>query len=136
MVSKLSPTRLGRRNVFLTKSHVPSPTVIVSDEYVARPGGDKPSAGAIVAYCRSEAAENREAVVPRSGRAAKSVLQIKYEVRFATISLCEVVMWNAAVSRVRHSAGPATPNQAGISIVPASRSMALEKYTSTTQGPR
>ena len=32
IVSKLRATRLGSRNVFLEKSHVPSPTTRVSDE--------------------------------------------------------------------------------------------------------
>ena len=31
MVSKLRPTRFGRRKLFLVKSHVPSPTSIVSE---------------------------------------------------------------------------------------------------------
>jgi len=39
MVSKLSPTRLGSRKVFLDVSQVPSPTVIVSEEYELLPAG-------------------------------------------------------------------------------------------------
>ncbi len=55
MVSKLRPTKLGSRNVFLEKSHVPSPTVIVLDEYELDPGGDKVSAGAMTAMARAAA---------------------------------------------------------------------------------
>lgn len=39
MVSKFRPTRLGRRNVFLSVSHVPSPTNIVFEVYLLLPGG-------------------------------------------------------------------------------------------------
>ena len=49
MVSKFGPARFGSRNVFLVKSHVPSPTVMVSDEYSADPGADSPSADAMLA---------------------------------------------------------------------------------------
>jgi len=49
IVSKFSPTRFGRRNVFFVKSHVPSPTVKVLDEYELEPGGDRASAGAMAA---------------------------------------------------------------------------------------
>ena len=35
--------------MFFVKSHVPSPTVRVLDEYELEPGGDKASAGAIAA---------------------------------------------------------------------------------------
>lgn len=48
IVSKFNPTRLGSRNVFLVKSHVPSPTTMVLDEYEADPGGESESAGAMV----------------------------------------------------------------------------------------
>lgn len=48
MVSKFSPTRLGSRKLFRVKSHVPSPTTMVSDEYDADPGGDRVSAGAMM----------------------------------------------------------------------------------------
>lgn len=34
--------------MFLVKSHVPSPTTIVSEEYELDPGGDKVSAGAMM----------------------------------------------------------------------------------------
>jgi hypothetical protein len=47
MVSKFSPTKLGRRKVSLVKSHVPSPTCRVSEEYEADPGGERVSAGAM-----------------------------------------------------------------------------------------
>jgi hypothetical protein len=47
MVSKFNPTRFGRRKVSLVKSHVPSPTCRVSDEYEADPGGERVSAGAM-----------------------------------------------------------------------------------------
>ena len=48
MVSKLTPMRGGNRNVFLEKSHVPSPMLMVSELYVAEPAGDKTSgAGAM-----------------------------------------------------------------------------------------
>jgi len=47
MVSKFSPTRLGRRKDSFVKSHVPSPTCRVSDEYEADPGGERVSAGAM-----------------------------------------------------------------------------------------
>lgn len=46
----------------MTKSHVPSPTVIVSDEYDAEPGGDRPSAGAILDYCAYKAVGDEGAV--------------------------------------------------------------------------
>jgi hypothetical protein len=49
VVSKLRPTKLGNKKVFFVKSHVPSPTVIVSESYVAVPGADSPSAGAMMA---------------------------------------------------------------------------------------
>ena len=52
MVSKFTPIKLGRRNVFLVKSQVPSPTVRVSDEYELDPAGDKLSAGAMMAERR------------------------------------------------------------------------------------
>lgn len=48
IVSKLTPTKFGSRKVFLVKSHVPSPTTIVSEEYELDPGGDKVSAGAMM----------------------------------------------------------------------------------------
>jgi len=45
IISKLNPTRFGSRNVFLVKSHVPSPTTMVFESYVATPGGDMSSSG-------------------------------------------------------------------------------------------
>lgn len=52
MVSKLSPTRLGSKKEFFVKSQVPSPTVIVFDEYELDPGGERLSAGAMTAIRR------------------------------------------------------------------------------------
>ena len=49
MVSKLTPTRGGNRKVFLEKSQVPSPTLMVSELYVAEPAGDKLSAAGAMA---------------------------------------------------------------------------------------
>ena len=39
MVAKFNPTRLGNRKVFLSESHVPSPTCSVFEEYELLPGG-------------------------------------------------------------------------------------------------
>lgn len=47
MVSNPNPTRFGSRKVSFVKSHVPSPTCSVSDEYDADPGGERESAGAM-----------------------------------------------------------------------------------------
>lgn len=46
--------------MFLVKSHVPSPTTRVSEEYELDPGGDKVSAGAMMGnsgYCPAGMAE-------------------------------------------------------------------------------
>jgi len=61
MVSKLRPMRLGSRNVFFTKSQVPSPTTIVPEEYDADPGAENPSAGAMVATTRAARLQDRGA---------------------------------------------------------------------------
>ena len=47
----MRPWRLGRRNEFLVKSQVPSPTVMVLDEYELDPAGERwsLSAGAMTA---------------------------------------------------------------------------------------
>ena len=50
MVSKFKPTRLGSKYVFLEESHVPSPTYIVSDEYMLLPGGASCGDGDIVSF--------------------------------------------------------------------------------------
>jgi hypothetical protein len=49
IVSKFNPIRFGNRKLFRVKSHVPSPTCIVLEEYDADPGGDRVSAGAMMA---------------------------------------------------------------------------------------
>ena len=50
MVSKLRPCKFGSRNVFFEKSHVPSPTTILSELYLTAPGADISSgAGAMTA---------------------------------------------------------------------------------------
>jgi len=47
----LGAARFGIKNEFLPKSHVPSPTVMVSDEYDAAPGSERSSGtGAMVAF--------------------------------------------------------------------------------------
>lgn len=48
IVSKFSPIRLGKRNVFRWESHVPSPTCKVLDEYVLLPGGANSGEGDMV----------------------------------------------------------------------------------------
>lgn len=55
IVSKLGETRLGSKKVFLENDHVPSPTTMVSDAYVALPGGESCSgAGAMAATTLGE----------------------------------------------------------------------------------
>lgn len=49
MVSKGKPMRFGSKKSFLVKSHVPSPTTKLSDEYDTAPGADSASVGAMAA---------------------------------------------------------------------------------------
>lgn len=44
--------------MFLVKSHVPSPTVRVSDEYELDPGGERLSAGAMAAVRGDDVPQN------------------------------------------------------------------------------
>lgn len=50
VVARLNPTRLGRRNVLRVASHVPSPTVIVFEEYELLPAGESCGEGDMV-FC-------------------------------------------------------------------------------------
>lgn len=70
IVSKFNPIRLGRRNVLRDESHVPSPTYIVSDEYVLLPAGDSWGEGDMVSV----------AVVEQARRADRSVVFLSEQV--------------------------------------------------------
>lgn len=48
-MSNGKPTRFGKRKSFFVKSHVPSPTTRLSDEYDTDPGADSASVGAMTA---------------------------------------------------------------------------------------
>jgi hypothetical protein len=49
IVAKFNPTRFGRRKVFFSVSHVPSPTCKVFEEYELLPGGASCGEGDIIA---------------------------------------------------------------------------------------
>lgn len=51
IVAKLSPTRFGSKKVFLSVSHVPSPTYNVFEEYVLLPAGGSCGEGDISEAC-------------------------------------------------------------------------------------
>lgn len=73
--------------MFLVKSHVPSPTVWVSDEYELDPGGERVSAGAMAAM---------RGVVARTGRRSS-------EKQSRRRSRCQVVCGRVAVAGMRRS---------------------------------
>lgn len=52
IVSKGKPMRFGSKKSFLVKSHVPSPTTKLSDEYETAPGADSASVGAMAAVAK------------------------------------------------------------------------------------
>jgi hypothetical protein len=61
IVAKFNPTKFGRRKVFFSVSHVPSPTCSVFEEYELLPGGASCGDGDMAvldAQCGTPAREN------------------------------------------------------------------------------
>jgi hypothetical protein len=60
MVAKFSPIRFGSRKSFLVESHVPSPTLMVSELYELLPGGESVSGDGAMTAMRGRLSRQRK----------------------------------------------------------------------------